>query len=213
MTFDAQKHRSLIIIIIILKLSSLLQSGNQKVGLEISGSNEKLEAIVESQRKQLSSLQAKIDKQANELKLKVDKVAVRRSSASFKWELSNVSKFFEVDDSLEFSNRFWCKGMQWSLYVKNNRKEDGSQHLGFFVRCHNDDPQPWSCQTNGKLILFGSSKNQNKFWWIDHIFKNSQACGASYLIGYPQMKNGYIKNDKIVLGVELNAGPVVRNYA
>ena len=165
-------------------------------------------------------MQAKIDKQANNLnglKPKIEKVDTSRPSASFKLELANVSEFFDLDDNLEYGDRFWCRGMQWSIYVKNNVRLNESQPLGLFLRCHNDDPRKWSCHAVGKLILFNSSKNQNKTWSFDHTFgatgRDEYNCGNSYLISYSDItdeKDGFVKGDKIVVGVELNAGPVVR---
>ena len=123
----------------------------------------------------MSSLQAKIDKQTNEPKPKIEKVDISRSEVSFKFELANVSKVYAINKSLGYGDRFWCRGMQWSIYVKNNFEINQFKPLGLFLRCHNDDPSKWSCHAVGKLILFNSSKNHKRTWPFDHTFtKNGQ---------------------------------------
>ena len=166
---------------------------------------------------EISSPNEELDKLKEELKPKIEKVNTSRPSASFKFELANVSKFLALNGSLAYSDRFWCMGMQWSIYVKNNVGLNKSQPLGLFLRCHNDDTRKWSCHSAGKRILFNSSKNQNKTWSFQHTFVQDDRylCGETNCISYSDItdeKGGFVKDDKIVVGVELNAGPVVRVY-
>ena len=156
---------------------------------------------------EIFSRNEELDKSKEELKQKIEKVDTSRPSASFKFELANVSKLLALNRSLAYGDRFWCMGMQWSIYVKNNLEFNEFAPLGLFLRCHNDDPFNWSCHTAGKLILFNSSKNQNKTWAFDHTFteKSQTYSGQSNCIDYSDLED-----DKLVVGVELNAGPVIR---
>lgn len=141
--------------------------------------------------------------------------AVSRAEASFKFELTDVSKFFESNSVKYQSERFWCCGLQWSIYVKKHLKDDNLKYLDFFLHCHNDEPQPWYCRVECKLILFSSvSDDQNYVLKFVHKFNKDTGFGYQYFISQRKLTNEkracYLKDDKIVLGAELKAEPVVR---
>ena len=141
--------------------------------------------------------------------------AIARASVSFKFELVDVSKFFENDFGKYQSDRFWCRGLQWSVYVKPHLKDDHSKYLDLFLHCHNDEPQSWSCRVDCELILYSNlSDGQNYVLKFAHNFNKDTGFGYKYFISYRKLTDekgaGYIKDDKIVLGVELKAEPVVR---
>ena len=64
------------------------------------------------------------------------------------------------------------------------------------------------------LILFSNlSEKENRVYESACIFNKRTGYGRTRFISYLELtdeKNGYIKDDMIVLGVELKAGPVIR---
>ena len=144
----------------------------------------------------------------------------------FKFELAGVSKFFKKKNNGRHSDRFWCRGLQWSIYVSCNLKNDRSKHLGFYLWCHNDQMSNWSCTVHCKFILFSlndsddsddsdysDDESENLDDELDYTFEKEGAEGYEYFISYSELTdkaNGYIENDKIMLGVELKAELVIR---
>ena len=172
-----------------------------------------MQAVIKRQEEQIASLVTNV----NKLKIERQKVDTSRAEASFKFELAGVTKFFEVQQNLLYSDRFWCRGLQWSLKVKRNLDENETKQLGVFLCCHCDDWLKWTCKTNFKLILFNNrsvKKNKTRKFY-DFVFEAKLDSGVGYFMSYSKLtdeKNGYIKDDRIVLGVELKAEPVTRTY-
>ena len=189
------------------------KNGASTVQSDVSGPNEELElqlkAVTERQREYIVSLKTIV----SELKQKIEKMEMNLTEISFKFELPKISKFFEIDRNEMCSNRFWCRGLQWSLCVKHKLKDDGSKQLGFYLFSHNDEPTKWSCKVDFKLILFSKVPDNQKNVGEACTFELQEGRGLKHFISYRELTdeaNGYIENDKIVLGVEMVAGPVLR---
>ena len=139
-------------------------------------------------------------------------MGISRPEASFKFELADVSKFFETNCT-HYSDMFWCRGVQWSLCVESKLLV-GTKSMGFFLRCENEDPVKWSCKAEFQLILFSKlSGKPNHVHRICHIFDRKMSWGNPLFKSYSALtnkRNGYIEDDKILLGVQLKAEPVVR---
>lgn len=61
---------------------------------------------------------------------KIEELNTGRTEASFRFELVDVFSFFQIDKNERYSDRFWCRGLQWSLRVKRNLKlSDRSEQL------------------------------------------------------------------------------------
>lgn len=189
---------------------------------------DKLKALVKYQEKQMACLQVtmetrmqtKIDELKTELKREINEVDIGRAEVSFKFELANVSKFFQVDCNEQLSERFWARDVQWSLCAMSEL-EDGptktsDTFLGLYLYCHNDELLEWSCKTKFSLIVFNhQSANQNVVVGLAHTFKANFNWGQDELISYSELadeKKGFIQDNKIVLGVQLKAEPVIRIY-
>ena len=151
----------------------------------------------------------------SELDLQIKEVDLRRPVSSFKFELADVSRFFENDGDELFSEKFWCRGLQWSLKAKSNL-DANSRCLGFYLYCESDDSIEWSCKVNYKLLLFNNLpwKRDNELQATKTFKKSvSEFWGYPNFISYAELideRNGYIRNDKVVLGVQLKAEPVIR---
>lgn len=197
----------------ILKLCSF-RTFFTEVEIVLSEELNNLSKKLSGQAEQIARLEARMNGLKGEPKPEADGVDTTRTEVLFKFELTGVSKFFEVDANERHSELFWCRGLQWSLFVEPNLKRDRSKHLGLYLHCHNDDPVKWSCKVDCKLILFSNvSESQNCFDEFVNVFDKKVSFGYSHFISYRELtdeKNGYIKDDKIVLGAELKAGPVVR---
>lgn len=154
-----------------------------------------------------------MDRLKNELKQEIRSVDITRSEATYKLELNNVTEFFESEGRMH-SERFWCRGLMWSIKVNRKMTSDRSKQLGIYLHCHNDDPQRWSCKVDYSLILFSRlDKTKDNSVGLTYTFGNRASFGCSQFISYRELvdeKNGYIKDDQIVLGVEMKAGPVYR---
>ena len=135
--------------------------------------------------------------------------------AKFKFELDNVANFLMVDGNRRQSNRFWCRGVEWFLdaecKVFGNLKQ-----LGVFLHCCNGDLGKWSIKTRFELILFNNLPEKQNFTRpIDYTFEKRTGYGLTFFLSHSELmdeRNGYIKDDKIVLGVVLKAGPVNKNW-
>ena len=182
-----------------------------------------LKAVTKSQKEQITSLDTKVGELKNNLEREIEQVEreiqevnVNRAEASFKFELADVSKFFEIESNKRCSDKFWCRGLQWSIKVQRKLKaEDGSKQLEVYLHSENDDQFEWSCKTNFKLILFNNLPEKKNLIYGPTLntFKLKSGFGFSNFISYSKLideKNGYIKDDKIVLGVELKVEPVFR---
>lgn len=123
--------------------------------LSVSSTQTKVDS--QSQEDQIASLEARletrIDGLRSELKRKISEVNTCREEVSFRFDLADVFKFFE-SDSQQFSRSFWCRNLQWSLYVERTLDKAGSMHLGLYLHCYNSEQTKWTCRTSFDLILF-----------------------------------------------------------
>lgn len=179
----------------------------------------KLETAIRTQGEKIAYLEIRMNEMKNELKSELKReiksVTTTTSEATFKFELTEVSKFFEAIPMAHDSEKVWCRGFQWSIKAKCSLAGDGSKRLEIYLNSHNDDPQEWSCKVECKLTLFSHlSETSNFVGYIRNTFDRvSCSWGYAGFISHRELidpKYGYIKNDKLVLGVELKAEPVVR---
>ena len=181
-----------------------------KVESAISDSSEiqKLKVTIKSQENRIARLQAGIEELKRHFRENND-----RSSASIKFELNDVSEFFN-GQNVRSSQRVWCRGMQWSILLEKSEDKAGLKYLDIFLCCHNDEKMNWSCEVDFKLILFNHlSGDQNRVTEYRGIFEQENDNGQGQFIEYSELtdeQNGFIKDDQIVVGVELTAKPVVR---
>lgn len=149
----------------------------------------------------------------SELLPQIQSVDVARPEASFSFELANVSKFIQADGNQHRSDLFWCRGLQWRLSVWSVRRRR-SKSLSFFLHCESDDPQISFCTVDFELILFSKSPSKPNYVRKDsHTFFQKAGQGFMKFVSYRELtdeKKGFIQDDKITLGVEMKAGPVVR---
>lgn len=181
------------------------------IGLnEVTGLNEELDlmkAVTSTHGEQIARLAAKINYPNGAL------MSITRAETSFKFKLHHVARrFFRDVKSQKRSDKFWCRGVQWSIEVRRiliNR----FNYLGVYLTCHNKGQLKWSCEVNFKLILFTHlPETQNLTRDFVHTYTKPESFGDQYFIRYPELikkKNGYIKDDQIVLRIEMRAGPIV----
>lgn len=159
----------------------------------------------------------KINELKTELFQKIKEVDINRAEVLFRFELGDVGKFFETDTAKMFSERFFCRGLQWSILAQNNRKDvanANTKHLGFYLHCHNDEPAKWSCKVKYQLILFARSPEKQKACRLINTWEKKTSFGSHFFISYIELMdkaNGYVQDDKVLLGVGLEADPVVRD--
>lgn len=198
--------------IIILKFFYFLPFCVEVTGLSdvtgLDGELDYLKAVINIQGEQIVSLSAKINK------LNSDLMNIARPETFFKYKLPNISQFFRVYGNTRYSGRFWCRGVQWSIKVERVLR-DRVKYLGLLLlHCYHNDPLKWSCKVNFKLILFNHlSETQNRTSQFFETFRKHESLGDSYFISYRELtdkENGYIQDDKVVLGVEMKAEPIVR---
>ena len=183
---------------------------------ELLGLNEELN-VTASQGERMASPVVRLNEPTSDPMREIKNPDAARWEVSFKFELAEVSKFFELfeDDANErLSDTFWCRGLPWSLRLKSYHRENGTKVLGFYLACRHDEPSKWSCRVEFNLILFSQLPGfKNKTRRLKYTFKVPTSFGNSRFISYHELtneKNGFIKDDKIVLGVELKARPLVR---
>ena len=151
----------------------------------------------------------------NELNLLSKSVKIRRPEAAFQFELTGVSKFFEIAGNNQESDTFSCGDLQWYLSAECKR-ESRSKSLAFYLWCEDDDRSEWFCEVSFKLILFSKlSSKPNLVRKTSCAFNGEHGSGFSPFVSYHELtdkKNGYIlDDDKILLGVEMKAGPVIED--
>lgn len=166
-----------------------------------------LKALTERQAEEITALKTRI----SELKLAIRNEGITREATSFKFELVGLSQFLQNLGNERESARFWCRGAPWSIRAKFNRC--GKQkYLGLFIICHTDHLAKWSCRADYKLILF-RAKQENFVMGGADTFRNAEdAWGHCDFIPVTELtdkKNGFITDDKIVIGAELQAQPIV----
>lgn len=154
----------------------------------------------------------------SDLSLQIQSVNIARPEVSFKFELDGVCKFFQAVGNRRYSDLFWCAGLQWSLYAEHFQDAKNISFLGFFLRCEHVDQVKWSCNAAFELILFSKSP-PNLVRKTSRKFPGQKSENAEPKWGYPlylsygelaEEKNEYIQHDKIVLGIKMKAGPVIR---
>lgn len=175
-----------------------------------------MRALTQSQGEQIIVLEGRLDELKSELKREIKEMGADRAEIVFKFELADVSKFLQAKASERHSDRFWCKSLQWSIVVRwtLGKKKDALKHLSVSLHCHNDSTAKWSCKTSFNLVLFSQlPEKDNLIRQFTHDFETKGEWGLMHFISCAELldeKNGYIKDDKIVLGVELKAEPVIR---
>lgn len=205
-----------LILILILPLCLAFQNLDSKAKTDPT-KDDQLRTLIKQQSKQILRLELQID----ELKRAIKQVDTSRSEASFQFELTGISRFLEIDGNERCSKLFWCTNLQWSLYAKCSVHFDLSKHLGLYLYRHNDEPIKWPFKLDYKLILFNQLTAENSARhrvtaYSGTFEKNTKKRGFGLLrlISYTELidpNNGFIKNDKVVLGVEMKAIPVVRD--
>ena len=99
--------------------------------------------------------------------------------------------------------------MWWSIRVQRRVGADKVKSLGVFLERHNDTQTNWICpKTHFKLIVFNHlSDKLNRVKEKKYTFAKSKASwGDNDIIKYHELADermAYIKDDKIVVGVEL----------
>ena len=154
----------------------------------------------------------------DELKAKLKRLDVPDTNpkeASFRFELAGVSEFVKITGNRIVTDAFWCRGLSCSLKIQTNLKEGRERYLSFFLFCHNPECVDWSCRVQAKFILFSKLSHNNYVYQWNGTFNGSEhrCMGIKYFISCLELtdeKNGYIRDDKIVLGIEMKAGPVIR---
>ena len=173
-----------------------------------------LKTLIKHQKHQIIALKTQIDSMKRELKL----LDTSRGEASFKFELTGLSKFFELEGNERYSTLFWCANLQWSLYAKVSTHFDLSKYLALFLYRHTDEPIRWPFKLDYKFILFNHlAEQRNRFSEYSGTFEKftkKRIYGLLRLISYTEIidpSNGFILDDKVVLGVEMKAEPVARD--
>lgn len=149
------------------------------------------------------------------LRRQIKCVTSTRAEVSFRFDLTDVSKFFDENDGANeyCSDSFWCRGLEWSVVVERHTGSCRQVYLIFFLRFHDDNTQKLSCQVEYDFVLFSNlSRRQNKVLKSTRNLATNQF-GMVNCISYSELtdpKNGFMKNDTIRLGVELKVGQIVR---
>ena len=174
-----------------------------------SNSNEeldKLKALIKGQGEQIAGLGTRMEELKSELKLEIKDVGINRVEASFKFEL-DIKSFLNLvgpNQAIQ-SKRFWCKGLQWSIMVKC-RLQNSSKYLGAFLYCHMNPN--WFCKARFSLALFNQLSDAKCLGGSATYDFSEDETGFGFpcLISCDKLvdeKNGYIKDNKIVLCLDL----------
>lgn len=185
---------------------------------EIASFQIRMNELKSELKREVASFEVKMNELKSELKQEIERVDINRPEASFRFEITNVSEFLKA--SLERnSEKIWCRGLQWSIKAKSSLGQDGSKRLEIHLVCHNDDLQKMSCNVDCKLTLFSHLGNiYDKVKYVRNNYamtmsKSQDSWGYGEFISHRDLtnpKNGYIKDNKILLGVKLQVGPVIR---
>ena len=174
---------------------------------KISRPNEELDRLKEQVTGLESRLLCRMNELRSELTLQIKSLDIDRPEVSFKFELAGVSKLFEHIGDYRESGSFRCAGLLWSLYV-SARQFVEERTLSFYLRCQHG-PNDWSCWVEYKLILFSKLPELKYVTKHSDIFSDARVKGSKWFISYEELtdeSNGYVEDDKILLGVEMKAG-------
>lgn len=147
----------------------------------------------------------------SELRREMKEVENQRNETSFKFQLPEVSKFFKVDKNEHISDRFWCRGVEWSLVAKAELHPKDGKYLGFFLNCHNEDWSGSSYKADYELVLLRSRPGEQFTGKGEKIFHKAGAHGFRRFISYRELtdeKKSYVEDSKILLGINLKVEPL-----
>lgn len=143
-----------------------------------------------------------------------EKVDINQAKVLFRFEVDNISSFLDSRDSRERkeSERFWCRGIQWSIRVNFVSEIEGLKNLAIFLVCHSGVRTYWSCKVYYKVTLISDLSFQpNLSCEFLRTFQQEQYYGFPNFISCAELtdkEKGFINDDKIIVEVELKAGPV-----
>lgn len=161
----------------------------------------------------ITGLVSNVDRLKDELSVQIKSMEIIRPEATVQFQLTGVSKFLETTGSKHVSDRFWCRGLLWSLYVQCNQI-GARKSLGFYLQNENGDPKRWTCKVDIKMILINKLPDKpNLTRLISRNTERKASRGCPSFVSYDKLtdeSNGYIQDDKILLRAELKVGPVNR---
>lgn len=182
---------------------------------QIAGLNEKIDHL----KGQFSGLESRVLSSVNELRseltVQIQNVDITRSEVSFKFELPGVSGFSQIDGNCYCSDRFWCRGLPWCVCVKSEHGDPQAplKFVALYLRCESEDQTEWACMVDYQFTFFSKFPGKNVVRKASHFFNRMTPWSFSTSKNYSSLtdkRNGHTENDKMLLGVEMKAGPVAR---
>ncbi|BET01842.1 ubiquitin carboxyl-terminal hydrolase [Nesidiocoris tenuis] len=134
-----------------------------------------------------------------------------RSRATFRHVVTNFSK---LKDS-QLSEPCMVRNLPWKIMVMPrttpSQDRQPTKCLGFFLQCNGEsESTSWSCHANAELRLLSQKEGGEPFCRkIQHLFYSKENdWGFSHFMSWSEVldpEKGYIKDDTIVLEVQVSA--------
>uniref|UniRef100_A0A146KS22 Ubiquitin carboxyl-terminal hydrolase 7 n=1 Tax=Lygus hesperus TaxID=30085 RepID=A0A146KS22_LYGHE len=135
-----------------------------------------------------------------------------RSRATFKHIVHNFSR---LKDS-QLSSPCIVRNLPWKIMVMprtapSQERQQTTKSLGFFLQCNGEsESTSWSCHASAELRLLSQREGGEPFCRkIQHLFYSKENdWGFSHFLGWNEVldpEKGYIKDDSIILEVQVSA--------
>lgn len=151
-----------------------------------------------------------LKKTIKDLRQQIKDVDINKDEITYIFESDEITEFIEKKS--EKHNRspyFYVRGIPW--YLEYNHSP-GSVYLSVFLYAHNIEDQNWSINTNFEITILNQFGEQNRTNGITNgTFDNATTnLGFECLILIKELKNGFIKDDKLQILVHIKTDKLIR---
>jgi len=142
-----------------------------------------------------------------------------KSKGTIELHIDHFSEFAKTENAQHISEAVYIRGIPWKIKASTKKRQNDRDRLGlsFFVICIGDPLcTTWSCKAYADLKVKSRKDGvDDKLRDIKHTFNAEDSTW-----GFPQYSscrvllgkhNGYIKNDTVILSVDVNADAVQVN--
>lgn len=159
-------------------------------------------------------LRTELTKLKAELSLSIDRVDIdkRKTTCEFDFKIVDLLN----QNRTNYSPIFYCRNLRWYVSLQRE-KEFAVDYIGCYLHCYNKpDFANWSVEASFVLTLLAQSPGiRDECFRGNRLFKrgNDESWGCSNFIGLIDLlepKNGFIKDQKIKLKVDLETDKIIR---
>lgn len=146
-----------------------------------------------------------------------------KSNINYLFEVDEISEFLESKNDVElYSPIFFCNGAPFCVWIKISEIRDNDKEtkvLDFGFTCNYESKTDWTIEGIAKMTLytFNESCENKTSDLLSSSFcltKDSNSkCYSEFITldRLSRLKNGYVRKDKIIFGIDLKAEKVEKD--